>query len=152
MSLSEIATAALTLALTLGTAVFELRGRRVPELLGGAGLALALASHLVLGGRLDVLSGVLGVLVGAFPWLALRAEHALGRGQLFLAAGFGAALRVPGALVLTGLGLVLWAGVALAPRFGLARRDVGRGLSEARPGTILGAIATIQALSPLWLD
>lgn len=152
MSLSELAVVALTLALTLGAASFELRGRRVPELLGGLGLGFGLGLHALLGGPVDALAALLGVLIGAFPWFALRDREALGDGRFLLAAAFGAALRAPGALVLTGLGLVLWAGLALAPRFGLDRRDVGRGLANARPATLLGTLATIQALSPLWVD
>ena len=152
MTLSELVALALTVALTLGAASFELRRRRVPKALGALGLGLALGAHALLGGTLDVLAAVLGMLVGAGPWFALRGPQALGAGPFLLALAFGAVLRAPGALVLTGLGLILWAGLALAPRFGLERRDVGRGLSEAKPASLLGVIATLQALSPLWVD
>ena len=152
MSLSELIVLAITLTLTLGAAGFEHVRRGVPEALGGIGLGVGLGAHALLGGPVDLLAAVLGVLLGASPWFALRDGNALGGGRFLLAAAFGAALRAPGALVLTGLGLVLWAGLALAPRFGIARADVGRGLSEARPATLLGVIATIQALRPLWVD
>lgn len=97
-----IAISVIAVIVAIVAAVFDVREGRIPNKLTYSALVLGILLHAVLGGWKDVLSGLLGAVLFGALFLLFYIIHAMGAGDVKLAAALGCLAGASGSLKLIG--------------------------------------------------